>query len=156
MNQPPRRRGLTLIELIVVLAVLALLLAFLLPAIQRSRESARRTQCWNQLKQLGLGLHNYHDTYNTFPPGYVMSVDGVYHGWGWELLLTPFLYAMPFYNGVAPSISFGMQSLPIAAEFSFDYPGYRCPSDSGSIHVEHAISCTSPVVDGVVTPWTFD
>ncbi len=156
MNQPHRRRGLTRIELTVVLAVLAVVVALLLPAIQQARESARRTHCKNNLKQLGLALHNYHDTHKLFPPGYVMSVDGVYHGWGWEVMITPFLDASPFYSKVCGAFSNGLQALPTRPDLSVIYTSLRCPSDPGSAHVEHAIVCASPVADGVVTPGTFD
>src|SRR5579872_5730558 len=96
-GQPDDRRGFTLIELLVVIAIIAVLVALLLPAVQQAREAARRVQCKNNLKQLGLALHNYHDvTSNTFPPGYVnTNSDG---GWGWMSMLLPHLDQGPLYN----------------------------------------------------------
>lgn len=84
-----RRRGFTLIELLVVIAIIAILIALLLPAVQQAREAARRSQCRNNMKQIGLGLHNYHDVYKSFPIG---SANSRGH-WGisWWVGTLPFL-----------------------------------------------------------------
>ncbi len=71
-----RRRGFTLIELLVVIAIIAVLIALLLPAVQAAREAARRAQCINNLKQIGLALHNYHNVNDCFPPGGLNKVIG--------------------------------------------------------------------------------
>ncbi len=93
------RRGFTLIELLVVIAIIAILIALLLPAVQQAREAARRTQCKNNLKQIGLALHNYHDVFNSFPIGNRTSGVGE-GGWGgsfWMALL-PYIDQAPLYN----------------------------------------------------------
>ena len=76
MKRIKSKQGFTLIELLVVIAIIAILIALLLPAVQQAREAARRTQCKNNLKQLALALHNYHDTHSVFPPGTVNPVPG--------------------------------------------------------------------------------
>src|SRR6266478_3112190 len=88
MNRTPnprRLRGFTLIELLVVIAVIAVLVALLLPAVQQAREAARRASCQNNLKQIGLALHNYLSRVNCFPPGYlsIVNPDGSEAGFGW-------------------------------------------------------------------------
>ncbi len=92
-----KKRGFTLIELLVVIAIIAVLIALLLPAVQQAREAARRTQCKNNLKQMGLALHNYHDVYNTFPNGNIASSQG---GWGlsWYNRILPYVDQAPLYN----------------------------------------------------------
>jgi prepilin-type N-terminal cleavage/methylation domain-containing protein/prepilin-type processing-associated H-X9-DG protein len=86
-------RGFTLIELLVVIAIIAVLIALLLPAVQAAREAARRGQCVNNLKQIGLALQNYHDTVLTLPPGYVSNFnangDDTGPGWGWAAMILP-------------------------------------------------------------------
>ncbi len=91
-----RMRGFTLIELLVVIAIIAVLIALLLPAVQQAREAARRTQCKNNNKQIGLALHNYHDTFLKFPSGgSLMNA-----GWGhsWRVSILPYVDQAPMYN----------------------------------------------------------
>ena len=90
-----QRRGFTLIELLVVIAIIAVLIALLLPAVQQARESARRTQCKNNLKQLGLALHNFHDTFGKFPVGEYNDDNG---NWGWPLYILPYVDQAPLYQ----------------------------------------------------------
>jgi prepilin-type N-terminal cleavage/methylation domain-containing protein/prepilin-type processing-associated H-X9-DG protein len=88
-----RRRGFTLIELLVVIAIIAVLIALLLPAVQAAREAARRAQCINNLKQVGIAMHNYHSAMNTLPPGGMAVIDGT-----WQLFILPFMEQSPLYN----------------------------------------------------------
>ena len=90
------RRGFTLIELLVVIAIIAVLIALLLPAVQSAREAARRAQCVNNLKQIGLAMHNYHSAVNSFPWG-----DGPWWiEWSAHTLLLPYIEQGPIYNAI--------------------------------------------------------
>ena len=113
MSKYSRRRAFTLIELLVVIAIIAVLIALLLPAVQQAREAARRTQCKNNQKQLGLALHSYHDTFKIFPPGQFnyfgqdLFSGGVYGGSRacWMQQLLPYMDQAPLYNGFAPGMA---------------------------------------------------
>ena len=93
------RKAFTLVELLVVMAIIGLLVGLLLPAVQAARESARRSQCTNNLKQIGVGLHNFHDAKRYFPPGYIdgntnptsTPDNDLGPGWGWASYLLPYL-----------------------------------------------------------------
>ena len=93
-----RRRGFTLIELLVVIAIIAVLIALLLPAVQQAREAARRTQCKNNLKQMGLALHNYHDVHNMFAPGVLNARNDGEWGMSWYIRILPNVDQAPVFN----------------------------------------------------------
>lgn len=136
-DRSSRQRGFTLIELLVVIAIIAVLIALLLPAVQQAREAARRSQCTNNLKQMGLALHNYHDAYNTFPPGWVYDMNrpaalNPYNGWGWQTHILPYFDQGPIYNQI--NFSMGHDGTPGSPSFTVvntSIPSYRCPSDEG-------------------------
>lgn len=105
MSQKRKRRGFTLVELLVVIAIIGILVALLLPAIQAAREAARRTECSNNLKQLGLAIQNYHDTYNKIPPGSVAGGTGA-HSETVFVRILPYLEESAAYDQLA-AIGFG-------------------------------------------------
>ncbi|MGC1274941.1 MAG: DUF1559 domain-containing protein [Planctomycetaceae bacterium] len=148
-NRRPARLGFTLIELLVVIAIIAVLIALLLPAVQQAREAARRTQCKNNLKQLGLALHNYHDTHRVFvfrkggTSGYGLSPKTNSDRLSGFMGLMPFLEQGNLYdrvkagdvaNNVAPGGPHAWEAWPggAGAGWNVTIPGVLCPSDGGT------------------------
>ena len=124
------RRGFTLIELLVVIAVIALLIALLLPAVQSSRHAARRTQCTNNLKQVGLALANYESSQRVLPPGYISGADAANAdtgpGWGWAAMILPQVEQPALFNAINFAGAIPLQTTASLTNLA----GFLCPSDS--------------------------
>jgi prepilin-type N-terminal cleavage/methylation domain-containing protein/prepilin-type processing-associated H-X9-DG protein len=122
--------GFTLVELLVVIAVIAILISLLLPAVQSAREAARRTQCRNNLKQIGLAFHNYHDAMRLFPPGYVAGsadITNTSPGWGWGAMILPYLEQTALNRKLDYRLS--LTDPNNATPVQTFVPGFVCPSD---------------------------
>src|SRR5690606_38053277 len=126
----------TLVELLVVIAIIGVLVSLLLPAVQAAREAARRTQCSNNMKQLGLALHNYHDTHGRFPPQAIYGPGAPpytlpYHH-TWMVMILPFIEQQPLYDAIDKRLPIFPQLLPTGQPIrSAQVAAFRCPSDAG-------------------------
>ncbi len=133
-----RERGFTLVELLVVIAIIGLLIALLLPAVQAARGAARRMQCANNLKQIGVALHSYHSTHATFPPGNFAKTAGVCpgsstaseDGANWMILILPYLEQTSLHAGYDMSLHNEAAENSQVREMSVDV--YVCPCDLGT------------------------
>jgi prepilin-type N-terminal cleavage/methylation domain-containing protein/prepilin-type processing-associated H-X9-DG protein len=150
-----RRRsstGFTLIELLVVIAIIAVLIALLLPAVQMAREAARRTQCRNNLKQIGLAMHNYHDTYGVFPPDGMRAADG-WSGdphtntrWSAKVHLLPYMEQQVVYNKINMDIpaengwAWGIAVDKNATAKKAKIETFLCPSDTSPDHSDPTVT----------------
>ena len=164
------RRGFTLIELLVVIAIIAVLIALLLPAVQSAREAARRAQCINNLKQIGLAIHNYHSTINRFPLGGSRNpydFPAVYDSgnadptsgyppwdaWSAQALMLPYVEQKPLYDAInfnyGPASRGGVSVLVNATVYNLKIAAFLCPSDgnagNGNINSYHASGGTTSI-----------
>ncbi len=131
-----KRSGFTVIELLITLGIIVICTILLLPAIQRSRNTARANQCKNNMKQLGLALHYYHDVHAVFPPGWVSHTPfpNSPSAFGWQIHILPFIEQAPLYDKFEFSVPVGKEAF--GATFNGKVlektiiPTYRCPEDT--------------------------
>jgi prepilin-type N-terminal cleavage/methylation domain-containing protein/prepilin-type processing-associated H-X9-DG protein len=131
--------GFTLVELLVVIAIIAILVALLLPAVQAAREAARRTQCLNNLKQMGIALHNYHDVNGTFPHSHTSLSGGRCCGFSWSALILPFIEGYNTYEMIHFDWGYNTpQNSRVIRQF---FSVYQCPTAPENV----LLSCCSGI-----------
>jgi prepilin-type N-terminal cleavage/methylation domain-containing protein/prepilin-type processing-associated H-X9-DG protein len=125
-----RRSGFTLIELLVVIAIIAILIGLLLPAVQKVRAAAARIQCGNNLHQLALAMHLYHDTHQAFPPAFSKAAAGLPgNNWGWQVWILPYVEQDNLYDAINPTGT----NISINAATTSKVSTYICPADVGQV-----------------------
>jgi prepilin-type N-terminal cleavage/methylation domain-containing protein len=147
VRSPRKARGFTLIELLVVIAIIAILVALLLPAVQQAREAARRSACKSNIKQIGVAMHNYHDIFNTLPPGYISNraglsgstswcrsggTSGTLQYAPWPVLILPYVDQAALYESFDWDVPFQAASNQMTTPNSnllVAMTAYQCPSD---------------------------
>jgi prepilin-type N-terminal cleavage/methylation domain-containing protein len=149
------RRGFTLIELLVVIAIIAILIALLLPAVQQAREAARRSECANNLHQLGLAMHNYHDAFKVLPSASYCGVFGsstIAHCHTWLESLLPYFDQAPLYNQLNFSVANHLGNNPNVLN-GWVAPVLMCPSDPESgLYPNSREGGYTPCAGGVTSP----